>query len=404
MLVDLATAFAFYRAHLCCSLLEPCFAGRNPGARSQQTAGRIQMGSDRDLSLGPGLASGEGEACVRVAETSRSFRARWLLPHRGLADALETQSSIDKELTRLFVYASMKSDEDTRVSPYQAMQQEMIQLGSVFGTETAFIEPEILKMDNATIERFVAQEPRLHVFRHYLEDIARRRAHTLSNAEEKLLAGSSVMASGPSSVYGIFADADFPYPSVTLSDGKTVKLDKATFSLYRASPLPRRPAESHGSFFHRAGKISRDLRLHDEFQCGDLRFLRACTQLRELSAIRPGPAQHSGFGVFEAGGRSRSQFAHFPSIPETPETNDGAFRTSLLRSVCSACAFGRHKICGGFGRAQHPGSTCPARPRIRRRSEARVYRAMDRHVSQRGENIRCLFERRELTTFILTCC
>ena len=153
-----------------------------------------------------------------------------------LAEALEMQSSFDKELNRLFVYAGMKSDEDTRVSTYQAMQQEMIQLGSVLGTESAFIEPEILKMDNATVERFISQEPRLKVYRFYLEDIARRRAHTLSNAEEKLLAASGVMASGPSSVFGIFADADFPYPTVTLSDGKTVKLDKAAFSLYRASP------------------------------------------------------------------------------------------------------------------------------------------------------------------------
>src|ERR1700730_2646642 len=166
----------------------------------------------------------------------REFQGTLASSASRLADALETQSDFDKELTRLFVYASMRSDEDTRVSTYQGMQQEMIQLGSVLGTESAFIEPEILRMDNATIERFLSQEPRLHVFRHYLDDIARRRAHTLSNAEERLLAGSSVMASGPSSVFGIFADADFPYPSVTLSDGKTVKLDKAAFSLHRASP------------------------------------------------------------------------------------------------------------------------------------------------------------------------
>jgi oligoendopeptidase F len=152
-----------------------------------------------------------------------------------LADALESQSRLDKELARLYVYASMSSDQDTRVSKYQGMEQEMIQLNSSLGTEEAFIQPEILKIDKATIDRFLAQEPRLHVYRHYLEDIERQRAHTLSNAEEKLLAGSSVMASGPSSVYGIFSDADFPYPSVTLNDGKTVKLDKAAFSLYRAS-------------------------------------------------------------------------------------------------------------------------------------------------------------------------
>jgi len=184
----------------------------------------------------------------------RPFQGTLASSASRLADALEMQSHFDKELTRLYVYAAMRSDEDTRNSTYQGMQQEMIQLGSVLGTESAFIDPEILKMDNATIEGFIKQEPRLQVYRHYLEDIARRRAHTLSNEEEKLLAGASVMASGPSSVYGIFADADFPYPSVTLSDGKTVKLDKAAFSLYRASPVREDRQKVMDAFFTGLGK------------------------------------------------------------------------------------------------------------------------------------------------------
>jgi len=184
----------------------------------------------------------------------RQFQGTLASSASRLADAMETQSNLNKELSRLFTYAGLISDQDTRVSTYQAMQQEMIQLASALGTETAFIEPEILKMDNATLERFLAQEPRLHVFRHDLEDIARRRAHTLSNAEEKLLAASGVMASGPSSVYGIFADADFPYPSVTLSDGKTVKLDKAAFSLYRASPNREDRQKVMEAFFTALGK------------------------------------------------------------------------------------------------------------------------------------------------------
>jgi oligoendopeptidase F len=171
-----------------------------------------------------------------------------------LADVLEMQSDFDKELTRLYVYASMKSDEDTRISTYQAMEQEMIQVASALGTESAFTEPEILKMDNATIERFISQDPRLKVFQQYLDDIARRRTHTLSNEEEKLLAASAVMASGPSSVYGIFADADFPYPSVTLSDGKTAKLDKASFSLHRASTNREDRQKVMEAFFTALGK------------------------------------------------------------------------------------------------------------------------------------------------------
>ena len=88
----------------------------------------------------------------------RQFQGMLASSASRLADALDMQSYFDKEITRLFVYASMASDQDTRISIYQGMQQEMIQLASVFGTETAFIEPEILKTDDATIQQFIAQE------------------------------------------------------------------------------------------------------------------------------------------------------------------------------------------------------------------------------------------------------
>jgi oligoendopeptidase F len=153
-----------------------------------------------------------------------------------LADALELGSRISKEFSRLYVYASMLSDQDTRVSTYQGMQQEMTQIGANIGAETAFVEPEILKIDRATVDKFVAGEPRLKVYRLYLDDILRRRDHTLTDGEEKILASSSVMAGTPSNVFGILSDADFPYPTVTLADGKSVKLDSAGFNLYRTVP------------------------------------------------------------------------------------------------------------------------------------------------------------------------
>lgn len=175
---------------------------------------------------------------------------------KHLADVLELSSHLEKELNRLFVYAGLISDQDTRVSAYQAMKQEMLQLGAKFGAETAFIEPEILKIDKATIDRFVTEEPRLKVYRQYLDDIQRRRAHTLDDAEEKLLAGAGVMAGAPASIFGIFADADFPYPTVVLSDGKSVKLDKAAFSLYRAGSSREDRQKVMAAFFGALGAYS----------------------------------------------------------------------------------------------------------------------------------------------------
>src|ERR1700730_1970569 len=87
----------------------------------------------------------------------REFQGTLASSASRLADALEAQSYFDKEITRLFVYASMCSDQDTRVSTYQGMQQEMIQLASLLGTETAFIEPGILRMETATLARVFTQ-------------------------------------------------------------------------------------------------------------------------------------------------------------------------------------------------------------------------------------------------------
>jgi oligoendopeptidase F len=185
----------------------------------------------------------------------KDFRGALGTSASRLADALDLLSRLNKELARAYVYASMLSDQDTRVSKHQGMQQEMIQIGAQLGAEAAFIEPEILKADRATIEKFVAGEPRLQPYRLYLDDIQRRRAHTKSDGEEKLLASAAVMTSGPSNIYSVFSDADFAYPSVTLSDGKTVKLDSSAFSVYRTLPNREDRQKVMSAFFGALGNF-----------------------------------------------------------------------------------------------------------------------------------------------------
>lgn len=152
-----------------------------------------------------------------------------------LLGCLELVSELRKEFLRLYSYAGMSLDQDTRVQKYLGMRQEMSQLGSAFGAAAAFIEPEILKMDPAKVQDFIKSEKKLEVYRLYLEDILRRKAHTGTEGEEKIIADASLMSDAASSIYSIFSNADFPYPEITLSNGKTVKLDAAGFALHRTS-------------------------------------------------------------------------------------------------------------------------------------------------------------------------
>ena len=196
---------------------------------------------------------GEKEKLVAELPRLQSFQGKLGSSAQVLADALDSKNHLERELKRLSVYAGLISDQDTRVSAYQGMQQEVIQLFSKFAAESAYMEPEILKMDQTTVDRFLTQESRLHVYRHYLDDVTRRRAHTLSAPEEKLLADAFVMAAGPSSAYRIFSNADFPHPAVELSDGKTVKLSDSEYSLYRASPVREDRQKVMASFFGARG-------------------------------------------------------------------------------------------------------------------------------------------------------
>ena len=174
-----------------------------------------------------------------------------------LAEALELMSRLDKELSRLYVYASMVSDEDTRVSEPQGMQQEMQQLYASFGAQAAFIEPEVLRVGTATIESFLKTEPRLGPFAFYLRDIVRRASHTLSDPEEKLLADAGPMAGAPSNIYTILANADFPYPSITLASGETAKVDQAGYSALRTSAVREDRKAAMSAFFGALGGFGR---------------------------------------------------------------------------------------------------------------------------------------------------
>jgi oligoendopeptidase F len=205
------------------------------------------------------------DAAWRAEKDKLAADAQKLRPYHGqlaksaatLADALDLQASLAKALGRLYTYASLLADQDTRDSAHEAMRQEMNQLAAAVSAESSFIEPELLKTGQATVTTFVASEPRLKVYSFYLSDVFRRTAHTLSDAEEKLLADAGPLAGNPSSLYNILSNADFPFPTVTLSTGKSVKLDQAAFGELRALPNRADRQKVMSAFFTALGSFSR---------------------------------------------------------------------------------------------------------------------------------------------------
>ena len=183
-------------------------------------------------------------AAFDAARQAFAARLPELERHRGtlasspatLKAALDAVYGAARELGRLSSYASQRSDEDTRVPAHLGARQEVQQLATELSARASWLDPEILAFPAGTIARFLAAEPGLAPYRFYLEDLERRRAHTLSQPEEKLLAQAGLVTPAPYGIYGILANADLPFPEVTLADGRKVTIDNAGYSRYRAEP------------------------------------------------------------------------------------------------------------------------------------------------------------------------
>lgn len=177
----------------------------------------------------------------------------------ALADALERMTAIQKTLYRLSTYANLQADQDTRHGEHQGMRQEMTLMGTAFGTEVAFMEPEILRIGRDTLKGFVSTEPRLASYRFYIDEILRGATHTLSEPEEKILASVASVTTSPSSTFGVFMNAEFPYPRVTLTDGRTVKVDQQAFTTLRQSPSRADREKVMSAYFRALGGFSHTL-------------------------------------------------------------------------------------------------------------------------------------------------
>ena len=142
---------------------------------------------------------------------------------------LEKMEQTDEKAELLGNYCMRKADVDTRDATYQAMTGKFMSVVVALGAACAFETPEIMAIPDETLESFYAACPKLERYRRYLTNMRRRKAHTLSPAEEKLLASAGEMAQAPDNIYGMFADADIKFPDALDSEGKAHPITQGTF-------------------------------------------------------------------------------------------------------------------------------------------------------------------------------
>lgn len=146
-----------------------------------------------------------------------------------LLEFLQLGDGISVLFDSLYGYAQRRSDEDTANSLYQGMTSQAMSTMVAVDAASSFETPELLAIPDDKLEQFYQEEPALETYRLALTRIRSKRAHILSDAEEKLLAAAGEMSQAPDSVYSVFADADLKFPSATDKDGNSHPVTHGTY-------------------------------------------------------------------------------------------------------------------------------------------------------------------------------
>lgn len=152
-----------------------------------------------------------------------------------LYQGLQKQDELTMTLHKLYAYAHMKADEDTGNSTYQALNDRAGNLATLAGSELAFIVPEILSLEETTLEKYIQDDKDLALYKHYLEEINRMRPHVLDEEKEALLAQASEVTGNASNTFGMLNNADLTFPSVKDENGEEVELTHGRYSKFLES-------------------------------------------------------------------------------------------------------------------------------------------------------------------------
>lgn len=144
-------------------------------------------------------------------------------------DALEYLLDVSRQLETIFVYSHLKNDQDTSNTTYQALNSRAEALVTQADEKLSFFEPELLSLNDEAIWQYFKEEPRLEIYRHFIEQIVANREHVLPKEQEALLAGAGEIFSASSNTFSILNNADFVFPVIEDENGEKVQLSHGIY-------------------------------------------------------------------------------------------------------------------------------------------------------------------------------
>ncbi|MCR5122057.1 MAG: oligoendopeptidase F [Ruminococcus sp.] len=164
-----------------------------------------------------------------IPEKIKAYEGRLYESAATLLEFLRFEDDLSVLVDSLVNYAQRKSDENTADTKYQAMMGRLMNTYVLLSSASSFVTPELISADDEKLEGFYKECPDLLLYRRSLDSIRRRRAHILSDAEEKILALAGDITGAPDNIFSMFSDADLKFPDAADKDGNAHQVTHGSY-------------------------------------------------------------------------------------------------------------------------------------------------------------------------------
>lgn len=168
------------------------------------------------------------EASQQISELTK-FQGTLADGADQLLKALETMHTVIRKVEVVYVYAHLKSDQDTGNNTYQAMNNRARTLITNASAATSWFDPELLTLSEEQLESYFEENKDLELYRHVIENITANRDHVLSAEIEGLLAEAGDVFTAAQQTFSVLNNADIQFPMVTDEDGEKVQLSHGLY-------------------------------------------------------------------------------------------------------------------------------------------------------------------------------
>ncbi len=193
------------------------------------------------------------EAVEERLDELRAYEGRVTEDGETLLEVLELRDELEREVSQVYSYARMRSDEDTRDQQYQALSTRARSLSSTASSAASFVEPEIQALSEDELEAMIGSTDGLERYEHHLRDVLRTAEHTRSAEVEELLSELGEVLGAGGEAYNMLLDADLTFPTVEKPDGDAVEITQSNLTVLLKEPDRAFRREVHEAFYDELG-------------------------------------------------------------------------------------------------------------------------------------------------------